>query len=179
MERFEEKISPEPNTGCWIWVAATHTQSHIEYGSFRIYADQNPWRAHRASWELHVGTVPDDLCVLHKCDNGLCVNPAHLFLGTTQDNNADKMRKGRQPYGEAAGRTKLTRNSVRAAYMSIVNGEPELSVARRLKVSIHHVWCIRMGWVWARDTADLRAAHPLPTDLRWRTKRRVQSWEAA
>ena len=51
--------------------------------------------AHRVSWELANGPIPENMCILHSCDTPLCVNPEHLFLGTLADNMADKERKGR------------------------------------------------------------------------------------
>lgn len=72
-------------------------------------------RAHIVSWKEHVGPVPKGLCVLHKCDNPICINPLHLFLGTIKDNNRDCINKGRKAVfpGETNGRSKLTPDEVR------------------------------------------------------------------
>ncbi len=64
-------------------------------GHRRISFEGRMWLAHRVAWLIEKGPVPDGLCVLHRCDNPPCVNPEHLFLGTVQDNNADRDAKGR------------------------------------------------------------------------------------
>lgn len=75
---------------CWIW-----TGSHQRYG--RVGFRDEIWLAHRVSYVMAFGEVPDGLCVCHSCDNTLCQNPAHLFIGTHQDNMTDKSIKGRVP----------------------------------------------------------------------------------
>lgn len=71
--------------------------------------------AHRLSWEIANGTIPDGKWVLHRCDNPPCVNPAHLFLGDSVENVRDKMEKGRHrsPVGEQCNHKKLTDDAVR------------------------------------------------------------------
>lgn len=79
--------------GCWQWTGATVGTG---YGALR-----NPGGgsgislAHRVSWAIHHGAVPEGLHVLHRCDNPPCTNPAHLFLGTAATNALDKVEKGR------------------------------------------------------------------------------------
>jgi hypothetical protein len=77
--------------GCWEWRGSRH---HQGYGMF-MEAHKKPVKAHRLSWRLHNGEIPASLCVLHRCDNTGCVNPAHLFLGTQLDNIRDMVSKGR------------------------------------------------------------------------------------
>ena len=81
---------PEPMSGCWIWVGGTNKKgyAHLKY-------DMKMWRGNRFSWEAFKGPIPIGLCVLHHCDNRLCVNPEHLFLGTDLDNARDRDAKGR------------------------------------------------------------------------------------
>ena len=91
---------------CWVWTAGTRDG----YGQIKCLGRRV--NAHRLSWEINCGEIPDGFCVLHKCDNRLCVNPFHLFLGTNQDNVDDKMEKGRAPRGEKNGLHKLTEEEV-------------------------------------------------------------------
>lgn len=88
MDRFLEKV--DKSGSCWVW-----TGYRVQFGYGIITTAKRRERAHRVSYRLHVGPIPDGLLVLHKCDNPPCVNPDHLFLGTDLDNKEDCKRKGR------------------------------------------------------------------------------------
>jgi hypothetical protein len=106
--RFWAKV--RKSEGCWEWTGAANQAG---YGWFKI-ARQSPDRAHRISWRLAHGEIPPGECVLHQCDNRLCVRPDHLYLGDRIQNAADRVKRERVPRGEAAGWSKLTAEQVRA-----------------------------------------------------------------
>lgn len=89
---FKDRTT-ENESGCWVWQGPTLGPRH-EYG-YCGYAGKTSVTAHRASYMVFNGAIPDRLCVLHTCDTPLCCNPKHLFLGTKADNNLDRFMKGR------------------------------------------------------------------------------------
>lgn len=108
-ERFEASVALNIVSGCWLWTLHRNAKG---YGQFYVSRKDRARLAHRVSYEMYVGKVPDGMCVLHRCDNPPCVNPAHLFLGTRADNHADMERKGRTIKGEAHANAKLTAEQV-------------------------------------------------------------------
>ena len=103
---FESKITPEPNTGCWLWTGRTF-EKRGGYGCFTHRPSGTIMeRAHRISWVLHNGSLTRDNHVLHKCDVRACVNPDHLFLGDQKDNMEDMAYKKRQAIGKKHGHYK-------------------------------------------------------------------------
>lgn len=109
-ERFMEKVSPEPNTGCWLWSLGTDNKGYGRFGSGSLKTMRF---AHRLSYELFVGPIPDGMFICHKCDVRSCVNPDHLFVGTHKDNMADRDKKNRQARGSRQHLSKLTEDLVR------------------------------------------------------------------
>lgn len=118
-ERLEAHSVPEPNTGCTLWFGA---RCSAGYGVLNV--DDRLALAHRLSWEREHGSIPDGLCVLHRCDEPLCIAPGHLFLGTRTDNSEDKVRKGRQSKGPSHGvKMRGDRNGSRLHPESMARGD--------------------------------------------------------
>lgn len=150
--------------GCWLWQGST-----TKGGYGRIKHKGLIHRAHRLSWQLQRGPIPDGLFVCHKCDVPLCVNPDHLFLGTAAENARDRDRKGRNSHGpghfsktqpervlrgERHGMAKLTVEQVReirrllAAYTCV-------DIAKQFGVNYTTISRIKRGQGWKAVKEEL------------------------
>jgi hypothetical protein len=110
-ERFWSLVRPAgalDETVCWLWPLRTDDGGYGRLG----FGGRGGQKAHRVAWELVHGSIPDGMRVLHKCDNPPCCNPTHLFLGSQQDNIADRQAKGRTV--DPPSRRKLTTEQVAA-----------------------------------------------------------------
>lgn len=135
-ERFWEKVVKIPFHECWEWIGSRarggYGSSSDEGGAISL--------AHRVAWRLTHGPIPEGLCVLHRCDNRSCVNPAHLWLGTQVDNIADMVRKGR-----SRSRRKLSDAEVREIRILTKTNLSDGAVGRQYGVSSHTVRRIRLS----------------------------------
>lgn len=130
---------------CWVWTGSKHKPG---YGNMKLPGGLSTVACHRVSWEIHCGTIPDKLFVLHRCDNRSCVRPDHLWLGTHQDNNDDRDRKGRHSKGENQPRAKLTNDGVRHIRELAATGMSRKKIAKQLGVSPSRIDCIIWGRAW-------------------------------
>jgi len=143
-EWIEQRSMPVTECGCWIWMMCIHREG---YGLSKKIRGNT--RAHRISWIAHNGPIPAGLNVLHHCDIPACVNPDHLFLGTHQDNVADKMKKHRAARGTDHGLAKLNEQQVaeiRASDLSHRGSQRKL--ARQYGVDKALIRAIRRREIW-------------------------------
>ena len=146
---------PEPNSGCWLWMRNINS-----YGYGNLYGRNQAgkavnYAAHRVSYELHCGPIPQGMVVCHRCDVRSCVNPAHLFVGTQGDNVRDCIQKGRKaplrPFscGEDGINAKLTEGDVRAIRHARASGRTLVSIAAEFGVDHTSVSLIARRKTWA------------------------------
>jgi hypothetical protein len=118
---------------CWLW-----TKSRRPNGYGQTTRDRRNVTVHRVSWELANGPIPAGLYVCHTCDVRHCVNPAHLFLGTSLDNKLDSVTKGRH----ATHNKPFLDVDADAVRQRVANGETQQAVADDLGISQTSVWAI-------------------------------------
>jgi hypothetical protein len=132
-ERFWEKVDSSSGVdSCWPWTGYSYSFRKCTYGT--IYAEKRPQLSHRIAWELSFGSIPKGLNVLHSCDNGLCCNPKHLFLGTQSDNAKDMISKGRGHKGSEHYAAKLTEANIAEIRHLSDQGWAQRKIAEKLGV---------------------------------------------
>lgn len=147
IERFWEKVDKKGEDECWEWLASKN------HASGTMFAwDNKYWTAHKISYKLFIGEIPKGLCILHRCDNPLCVNPKHLFLGTHQDNMNDMAIKGRA-YG-----TRLKKQNIKEIFRLHALGEPQHKIGKLFGVCQQYISKILRKKVWKHvviEAADI------------------------
>lgn len=130
---------------CWEWQGFVNKKG---YGRFQARRGES-WQAHRYSYVLHKGEVPDGMMIMHSCDNRKCVNPDHLSPGTALENTADMLKKGRgkwtHKHGEDSNLSILKEADVRIIRNSKERG---IDLAKRFGVSPTAICDIRRGRSW-------------------------------
>jgi hypothetical protein len=135
-------------THCWAWTGpARGGHGLLRYGGY--YLGGENWYAHRLSYVMFNGPIPEGMLVCHRCDVPFCVNPAHLFLGDRLLNNRDRDRKNRHAKGCRHGQSKLTEAQALTIRARIANGEGQASIARDFGVHRATVNDIARRITWA------------------------------
>lgn len=136
------KNSQKSDVGCWLWLLSPGFDG---YG--KIKYQKATLRAHRASWMAFRGDLPNDMFVCHSCDNPLCVNPEHLFLGSAQENMTDKMNKNRWSGGRPTW--KLDEYKVKLIRM-LGNRITTKRWAEEFGVTVATIKYIKNGKIWTQ-----------------------------
>lgn len=131
---FEKRVIKQD--GCWDWKNKIH---HSGYATLNF--NNKSMMAHRASWILNKGDIPENKIVLHKCDNRKCSNPDHLFLGSQKDNVFDMHKKGR-------GRNKLDFKDIKEIKKRLRIGVPITRIAKDFNINRSTIYVIKSGKTW-------------------------------
>ena len=146
-QRFWAKV--RKGEGCWEWQGGIGKHWYGQF-DFRFAC-----RAHRAAWILTYGNIPNDLQVLHRCDNKRCVRPSHLFLGTQKDNVVDCVNKGRISRGELRPQHKLKTEDIRKIRKLREQGLIYREIAERFGIHFSYVCAIVQRRAWRHVDAKV------------------------
>jgi hypothetical protein len=153
---IEDRTIPEPNSGCWLWTGGL---SSSNYGKLRFRGRSA--QAHRLSYDVYKGPIPEGFSVCHKCDNPPCVNPDHLYAGTAKDNCRDKIERKRDGktnpsppkifVSERASQKTLTWEVVRAIRVLRPDFPLCKEIARQFGVTTGQIHKIVRGLTWVEE----------------------------
>jgi len=143
-ERFAKYVVEGGATECWPWLGTVKKNG---YG--QLWFNGKPDRAHRVSYQINKGPIPDGMLIRHTCDNKVCVNPNHLLTGTPLDNARDAIERNLYPRGETQGRAKLTLVQVEEIRRNWRNRtESQRSMSDRFGVSTSCIQFVATGNSW-------------------------------
>lgn len=161
-ERFWSKVSRVGTGECWMWQAFVTPSG---YGLFFIDRTTRNVPAHRVSWMLTHGPIPDGMMVCHRCDVRACVNPAHLFIGTHLDNMADMRTKGRAASAERSAHARFTRETVRTIRERFAaGGVTKRQLSKEYGVTPRSIFCVVTGLLWKDAGGPLTDPRPASRD---------------
>lgn len=144
-DRFYKRVKKSPN-GCWEWTGELTING---YGRFQVNNKGKKTRhsAHRVAFFLENGPFPKEKIICHSCDNRICVNPDHLWIGTCQENTDDMFRKGRQNiyFGNKHGRSKITDEQFLKIVSEFERGKDAKYISMKYRISIDYATQIRSG----------------------------------
>ena len=146
-ERVERGFTPGEPDACWLW---SRYRNACGYGVLGVGGKATAL-AHRSCYAVYVSEIPEGVQVLHTCDTPACVNPAHLFLGTHQDNMADMYRKGRgnKVRGVKHRSAKLSEEDVYKIRERLATGRETLTeISKDFNVGFSAISCIKTGRTW-------------------------------
>ena len=158
-QMFDLKTPERPDNACWPWAGTIASTGYA-----KMKHNRKMLSGHRVSYELHKGRIPSGMYVCHSCDNKICTNPNHLWLGTPADNMNDKVAKGRQskgvahaetfrnsplfkqntPRGERHGQSKVTDQQRLIIIDRVRSGEVQRAIAEDYGItpsSVSLIWC--------------------------------------
>ncbi len=136
---------------CWNCISHS-TDNH---GYPKLGRNGKTIRIARFMWENYFGSIPSSLCVLHHCDNRKCINPQHLFLGTTQENTQDRNIKKRQAKGSKNGNSKLTEQDIAKIKRMFLEKKSFSEISRKMKISPAAISHIATGRTWKHMKAAI------------------------
>ncbi len=143
-DRFMKFVIKNNESGCWLWSGGKSRG----YGHFSVGPKGSPGKsAHRVSYELFKGRIPDNLIIRHKCRNK-CVNPDHLELGTYKDNADDRIRDGVTYKGIKNPACKYTEEQIKDIRRRYAEGESQTSISKSLGIRQGHISDICLRKVW-------------------------------
>jgi hypothetical protein len=150
---IERRVTPEPNSGCWLWLGSSNKFSGKHTPRAIVWWNGKHQNAARVAWMIYKSEIPAGMHVCHKCDNPMCVNPDHLFLGTARDNVLDMFSKGRAPRkrGEESAVSKLTEGAVKAI---LTDPRTNAELAIIYGVTRTAIWAVRERKVWRHVDAS-------------------------